>query len=80
MAILMFIYQKMSVVDFPGMDDHHNHYNVAVCMSISVPLLRSYYQQIKGPMLLPFCLSFPFPSLPWLLFFGSGTYSYLKLA
>jgi len=68
------------VYDFLGMDDDHNHYNVPVYWSVSVSLLRSYYQQMKGPMLLPFCLFFPFQPLFWLLFFGSGTYSYFKLA
>jgi hypothetical protein len=44
------------VYDLPGMDDHHNHYNVPIYWSVSVFLLRSYYQQMKGPMLLPFCI------------------------
>jgi len=46
------------VYDFLGMDNDHNHYNVPVYWSVSVSLLRSYYQQMKGPMLLPFCLFF----------------------
>lgn len=43
------------VYDFLGMDDHNKHYNVPAYWSVSVSILRSYYQQMKGPMLLPFC-------------------------
>jgi len=57
---------RSQVYDFPGMDDNHNHYNMPIYRSISVSLLWSYYQQMKGPMLLPFCFFFLFH-----LYFGS---------
>lgn len=65
--------------DFPGMDDHHNHYNVPAYGSVSVSLLRSYYQQMKGPMLLPFCLSFLFHPYHGSNFFGLGPTATLNL-
>jgi hypothetical protein len=60
--------------DFPGFDDYHNHYNVPIYWSVSLSLLWSYYQQMKWPMLLPFCL--PPPPLSTLIlapiFLGVG--------
>ena len=67
------------VYDFPGIDDYHNHYNVPAYWSVSVSLLRSYYQQIKGPMLLPFCLSFLFHTYHSSYFFRVGPTATLNL-
>jgi hypothetical protein len=67
------------VYDFPGMDDHHNHYNVPAYWCVSVSPLSSYYQQMKGPMLLPFCLSFLFHPHHGSYFFRVGPTATLNL-